>query len=168
MKDHWYWSFNFNLISFLSIKMISQQTCERLNWMKIKECYCFIIISSWIFLVQTQSLVNSQIVKPVIVILAQFLGSVGFKMSLIWFCFHHQWLFTILEYTIGLLACHEIRMKLERRTVGKGWLGVTLISPTVSNRFLPHFFFFVSLLFFCEDWFTSLQLSFLFPTWQES
>ena len=32
MKDHWYWSFNFNLISFLSIKMISQQTCERLNW----------------------------------------------------------------------------------------------------------------------------------------
>ena len=145
MKDHWYWS------------------------VKIKGCYCFIIISLWIFLVQTQSLVNSQIVKPVIVILAQFLGSVGFKMSLIWFCFHHQWLFTILEYTIGLLACHEIRMKLERRTgrVEKGWLGVTLISPTVSNRFLPHFFFFVSLLFFCEDWFTSLQLSFLFPTWND-
>ena len=133
MKDHWYWSFNFNLISFLSIKMISQQTCERLNWMKIKESYCFIIISSWIFLVETQSLVNSQIVKPVIMILAQFLGSVGFKMSLIWSCSHHQWLFTILEYTIGLLACHEIRMKLERRTVGKGWLGVTLISPTVSS-----------------------------------
>ena len=32
MKDQWYWSFNFNLISFLSIKMISQQTCARLNW----------------------------------------------------------------------------------------------------------------------------------------
>ena len=68
--------------------MISQQTCERLNWSENQRVLLFYnhIIdddSLWIFLVETQSLVNSQIVKPVIVILAQFLGSVGFKMSLI-------------------------------------------------------------------------------------